>query len=143
MAVASGTLAESPLSLCYLAKTRHRRWAHGLVPNVHNTDTDGEVVIMLAFQASGTGSIPVRCIFLPAVLAICLPRTVLQTCCTANHHRYLCERAQKLCGLSWNTPHAQISCILYMYFLCNTNSCYALMLQYYMTPSATTICGSL
>ena len=23
--------------------------------------TDGEVVIMLAFQASGTGSIPVRC----------------------------------------------------------------------------------
>jgi hypothetical protein len=25
-------------------------------------NTDGEVVIMLAFQASGTGSIPVRCI---------------------------------------------------------------------------------
>ena len=26
-------------------------------------NTDGEVVIMLAFQASGTGSIPVRCNF--------------------------------------------------------------------------------
>ena len=26
-------------------------------------NTDGEVVIMLAFQASGTGSIPVRCSF--------------------------------------------------------------------------------
>ncbi len=31
--------------------------------NAVNQHTDGEVVIMLAFQASGTGSIPVRCIF--------------------------------------------------------------------------------
>jgi hypothetical protein len=30
-------------------------------PLMKLTHTDGEVVIMLAFQASGTGSIPVRC----------------------------------------------------------------------------------
>jgi hypothetical protein len=39
------------------------------------TYTDGEVVIMLAFQASGTGSIPVRCIFVSQTASFLLLRT--------------------------------------------------------------------
>ena len=36
-----------------------------MLPNTANKlDTDGEAVIMLAFQASGRGSTPLRCIFL-------------------------------------------------------------------------------
>ena len=52
-------------SICFVRRTasiQNQELVFKNARTINAQHTDGEVVIMLAFQASGTGSIPVQCI---------------------------------------------------------------------------------